>query len=188
MKGKTESPVLSSEEEYPLEFTEREYRKIVHRIDRRLVTVVGVCSREVQLKASALTDICAAHVLRFPHGPNQSFSCQCSWVRPEPNMYQDGLLANAWDSMEDDLHLKVGYRYSIVTLVFFPTYIVCQIPSTIIVRAIGPRIHLGTITIVWGGLMIAMGFVKDWQALAGLRVLLGVLEVRRPQQYVVTLG
>jgi hypothetical protein len=80
--------------------------------------------------------------------------------------------------MEDDLHLKVGYRYSIVTLVFFPTYIVCQIPSTIIVRAIGPRIHLGTITIIWGGLMIAMGFVKDWQALAGLRVLLGVLEVR----------
>jgi MFS family permease len=84
--------------------------------------------------------------------------------------------ANAENSMEDDLLLKVGYRYSIATLVFFPTYIIFQIPSTIIVRAIGPRIHLGTITIIWGGLMIAMGFVKDWQALAGLRVLLGVLE------------
>lgn len=80
--------------------------------------------------------------------------------------------------MDHDLELDKGFRYSIVTLVFFPTYIIFQIPSTVIVRAIGPRLHLGTITLVWGGIMIGMGFVKDWQALAGLRVLLGVLEVR----------
>jgi hypothetical protein len=38
------SPVTGSDD-FALEFTEREYRKIVHRIDRRLVTVVGVFSR-----------------------------------------------------------------------------------------------------------------------------------------------
>lgn len=43
-------------------------------------------------------------------------------------------------------------------------------------RAIGPRIHLGTIILLWGAIMIAMGFVKSWSQLAGLRVLLGVLE------------
>lgn len=32
-----------SSEEHDSNFTEAEYRKIVHRIDRRLVTVVGVC-------------------------------------------------------------------------------------------------------------------------------------------------
>lgn len=32
------------------------------------------------------------------------------------------------------------------------------------------------ITLFWGAVMLSMGFVKNWEALAGLRVLLGVLE------------
>jgi hypothetical protein len=44
------------------------------------------------------------------------------------------------------------------------------------VRKIGPRIHLAAITLLWGGCMVGMGFVKTWEAMAGLRVLLGVLE------------
>lgn len=63
-----------------------------------------------------------------------------------------------------------------MTLVFFPTYIIFQIPSTVIVRAIGPRIHLGTITLLWGAVMIGMAFVNDWETMAGMRVLLGILE------------
>lgn len=64
----------------------------------------------------------------------------------------------------------------IVTLVFFVTYIVFQPPSTIIVRAIGPRYHLASLTLLWGGLMVGMGFVKNWQQLAVCRVILGILE------------
>lgn len=60
---------------------------------------------------------------------------------------------------------------------FFPTYILFQIPSTLIVKKLGPRLHLGSITLAWGAIMIGMGFIKTWQAMAGLRVLLGVLEV-----------
>ena len=63
-----------------------------------------------------------------------------------------------------------------MTLVFFPPYIVFQIPSTIIVRALGPRIHLSTITALWGSVMIGMTFVNDWKTMAGLRVILGALE------------
>lgn len=44
------------------------------------------------------------------------------------------------------------------------------------VRALGPRIHLAGITLLWGSVMIAMGFVKDYGQLAGMRVLLGFLE------------
>ena len=51
-----------------------------------------------------------------------------------------------------------------------------QPPSTVIVRKIGPRIHMSLITLLWGAVMLGMGFVKDWGAMAGLRVLLGVLE------------
>jgi MFS family permease len=63
-----------------------------------------------------------------------------------------------------------------MTLVFFPTYIIFQIPSTIIVRILGPRIHLSTITLLWGGVMIGMAFVNDWETMAGMRVVLGILE------------
>jgi MFS family permease len=65
---------------------------------------------------------------------------------------------------------------SIISLVFFVTYIVFQPPSTVIVRKIGPRIHLAAITLLWGGVMVGMGFVKSWEEMAGMRVLLGFLE------------
>lgn len=67
-------------------------------------------------------------------------------------------------------------RYSVVTLVFFTTYIVFQPPSTVLIRKLGPRLHLSVITTAWGAVMIGMGFVKDWESLAGLRVILGILE------------
>ena len=65
---------------------------------------------------------------------------------------------------------------SIISLVFFITYVIFQPPSTVIVRKLGPRTHLAVIAILWGACMIGMGFVKDWEQMAGLRVLLGVLE------------
>ncbi|KAM5352980.1 hypothetical protein ACJ41O_005702 [Fusarium nematophilum] len=77
--------------------------------------------------------------------------------------------------MMEELEL-VGNRYSIITLVFFTTYIVFQPPSTVIVRKIGPRIHLAGITGLWGIVMIGMGFTRKWEQLAALRVILGLLE------------
>lgn len=70
----------------------------------------------------------------------------------------------------------VGNRYSVVTLLFFVTYTVCQPPSTVIVRAVGPRVHLASITVAWGAVMIGMGFVQTFEALAALRVVLGIFE------------
>ncbi|KAK3385038.1 major facilitator superfamily domain-containing protein [Podospora didyma] len=69
-----------------------------------------------------------------------------------------------------------GNKYSIVSLVFFVTYIIFQPPSTVIVRKIGPRVHMACITVLWGCCMIGMGFVANFEQLTGLRVLLGVLE------------
>jgi hypothetical protein len=56
--------------------------------------------------------------------------------------------------MAKDLQLQIGFRYSIITLVFFTTYVVFQFPSTIVIKKIGPRIHLGTICVLWGAVMI----------------------------------
>lgn len=67
-------------------------------------------------------------------------------------------------------------RYSIVTIVFFASYIVFQPPATVICRYLGPRNFLSFIVVAWGGVMIGMGFANDYGTMAGLRVLLGVLE------------
>jgi MFS family permease len=82
-------------------------------------------------------------------------------------------------SKELGLGVLVGSvsRYSVVTLVFFTTYIVFQPPSTIIVRKLGPRVHMSVIVTAWGAVMIGMGFSPDYGTLAGLRVVLGILLV-----------
>lgn len=70
-----------------------------------------------------------------------------------------------------------------MTLVFFITYVVFQPLSTGLVRKIGPRLHLAAITVFWGATMIGMGFAPTWNALAGLRALLGIFEVSIPRSY-----
>ncbi|KAH6985190.1 major facilitator superfamily domain-containing protein [Ilyonectria destructans] len=119
-------------------FSEEEQKRIIRRIDCRLIPVVGLmyCVSLIDR-----TNVAAASIA----------------------------------GMLEDLEL-IGNRYSIVTLVFFTTYIVFQPPSTIIVRKIGPRIHLGSITLLWGAVMIGMGFTQKWEQLAALRVILGLLE------------
>lgn len=80
------------------------------------------------------------------------------------------------------VELKLGVlqgsisRYSIVTIVFFATYIVFQPPATVIVRYLGPRNFLSAIVVAWGSVMIGMGFAPDYGTLAALRVVLGILE------------
>jgi hypothetical protein len=57
-------------------------------------------------------------------------------------------------SMSQDLGLDKGLRYSIISLVFFATFVVFQFPSTIVIKKIGPRIHLSAITLLWGAVMV----------------------------------
>jgi MFS family permease len=75
-----------------------------------------------------------------------------------------------------DLQLTVGYRYSIITLVFFISYVILQPPATVVLRKVGPRIFLPTITILWGITMICFGFVLKWTQMIPLRIVLGIFE------------
>lgn len=61
-------------------------------------------------------------------------------------------------------------------MVFFIPYIIFQPPSTVLIRKIGPRIHLAAITALWGAVMIGMGFVDNFGQLAALRAVLGFFE------------
>ncbi|KAG9233265.1 general substrate transporter [Amylocarpus encephaloides] len=119
-------------------FTPEQQRKIIHRIDRRLVTTLGVL---YMCSLMDRTNLGAANIA----------------------------------GMAKDLKL-IENRYSIIVLIFFLPYVLFQPPATVILRKMGPRIFLTAIVILWGGCMIGFGFVKGWEQMVGLRVLLGVLE------------
>ncbi|WYZ46813.1 hypothetical protein EsH8_IX_001038 [Colletotrichum jinshuiense] len=91
-------------------------------------------------------------------------------------MDRTNLSAAAIAGMTKELSLYLYNRYNIASLLFFIPYIIFQPPSTIIVRKIGPRIHLGGLTVLWGGVMIGMGFAREYTHLYACRILLGVLE------------
>ncbi|KAL2827976.1 major facilitator superfamily domain-containing protein [Aspergillus cavernicola] len=80
--------------------------------------------------------------------------------------------------MQTDLNMNaLNNGYSVTSLVFFfITYTVFQIPATVIIRKLGPRIFLSAIVVLWGVIVIGFGLVPKWQSMAGLRVILGALE------------
>ncbi|KAK2838272.1 hypothetical protein FQN49_006446 [Arthroderma sp. PD_2] len=121
------------------EFTRKEQRRIIHRIDARLVVICGV-----------------GYLISLMDRTNTSVA--------------------AIAGMTKDLGLKIGFRYSIIVLVFFITYIVAQPVATVAIRKIGPRVFISVIIFTWGIILIGSGFVKNWQQMAGLRALLGFLE------------
>ena len=57
--------------------------------------------------------------------------------------------------MQKELGMNASNNgYSIISLVFFVTYTLFQIPATVIIRTLGPRIFLAGIVTLWGGVMI----------------------------------
>jgi len=99
------------------EYSRAEQRKIIHRIDRRLVTTCGL------MYCISLMD-------------------------------RTNLSAAAIAGMLKELKLTVGFRYSIIIIVFFITYVLCQPPATVLCRKIGPRPFLAAITVGWGATMV----------------------------------
>ncbi|KAF2154456.1 MFS general substrate transporter [Myriangium duriaei CBS 260.36] len=120
-------------------FTPEEQKKIIRRIDIRLVGTLG-CMYCVSLMDRS----------------NLSF-------------------ANV-AGMNVDLKLAIGSRYSIITLVFFLTYVILQPVATVILRRVGPQLFLPSITFFWGCVVIGMAFVHDWTQMVPLRLILGIFE------------
>ncbi|KAK2033994.1 MFS general substrate transporter [Colletotrichum zoysiae] len=77
--------------------------------------------------------------------------------------------------MLEDLDMT-GNRYSIVSLVFFTTYITFQPISVILSRTLGPRTYFTGITMLCGGIVLVMGFLTNWSQMVALRVILGALD------------
>ncbi|KAH8682134.1 nicotinamide mononucleotide permease [Xylariales sp. PMI_506] len=77
--------------------------------------------------------------------------------------------------MATDLNLDSN-RYSIALIVFFIGYVLCEVPSNMILARTKPSIFLPTIMFLWGIVTIGMAFIHSYEALVGIRVVVGVLE------------
>ncbi|GME31328.1 hypothetical protein GTA08_BOTSDO01849 [Neofusicoccum parvum] len=104
------------------EFTSAETKRVVYRVDRRLVSTLGVI-------------YCISLILRLNMG-NANVA-----------------------GMRDNLDLAVGTRYSTVSLVFHPTFILFQIPVVPTIRYVGPRLYLTGAPTTFSALIVGGGFV-----------------------------
>lgn len=91
---------------------------------------------------------------------------------PSPSLTIYSVIAG----MEDTLHLTGTNRYTVIVLVFFPSYVLFQPIATVLARRLGPRSFLAGITLAFGLVVLGFGFVDDWKKMVGLRVLLGAFE------------
>jgi fucose permease len=79
--------------------------------------------------------------------------------------------------LERDFKLT-SEQYSIIVLVFFISYLVCEVPANMILTRVRPSVFLPGLGLVWGAFAALMGATQNWHQLAGMRFLLGVAEVR----------
>ena len=90
------------------------------------------------------------------------------------NLLDSGIISSASvTSMLADLDLT-GNRYSVAIFIFTVSSIVFQLPSTILVRTLGPRIYFSIVTISFGIITLCTAFITTWKQMIALRVLLGM--------------
>lgn len=77
-------------------------------------------------------------------------------------------------SMQKDLGLDQGNRFSVSILIFTVASVCFQLPAVIAVRLLGPRIYFAAITLGFGLTTLCTAFIHTWRAMVVMRVLLGI--------------
>ena len=77
--------------------------------------------------------------------------------------------------MTKDLKMT-GNDYNIALFIFFPSYILFEVPSNIIIKRVKPSTWLAGIMFCWGIVTIGQGLVTTNGGLQAMRFLLGFFE------------
>ncbi|RAH83872.1 MFS general substrate transporter [Aspergillus japonicus CBS 114.51] len=100
--------------------------------------------------------------------------CSIAGILCSLNLLDSGILSSASvTSMPSDLDLH-GNRYSVSIFIFTVASIVCQLPCTLAVRWVGPRVWFAAITFIFGLITLCTAFIHTWRQMIALRVLLGI--------------
>jgi MFS family permease len=90
------------------------------------------------------------------------------------DLLDSGIISSASvTSMLEDLSLS-GNRYSVSIFIFTVASITFQLPSTILLRFIGPRLFFASITTCFGIITLCTAFITTWRQMVALRVVLGI--------------
>lgn len=81
----------------------------------------------------------------------------------------------ATQGMIDDLGL-VGIQLNTAISLFYPLYIIAELPAALIVKRLGFEIVIPAAALCWGVICLANGFVQNFAGLAVCRLLLGLFE------------
>ena len=91
------------------------------------------------------------------------------------NLLDSSIISSASvTSMLADLGLNVDNRFSVSIFIFTIASVCFQLPSTIAVRIIGPRIYFSAVCFLFGLFTSCTAFVTSWRQMIALRVLLGI--------------
>ncbi|KAK5093878.1 hypothetical protein LTR70_004403 [Exophiala xenobiotica] len=77
--------------------------------------------------------------------------------------------------LEKDLGMS-GLDYNIALAVFFPTYVLVEIPSNMALKRWRPSIVIPTMMVVWAIVTTLMGISQNFSGLVGARAVLGLAE------------
>ncbi|KAL1953680.1 hypothetical protein VTO42DRAFT_2391 [Malbranchea cinnamomea] len=77
--------------------------------------------------------------------------------------------------LEESLNMT-GHDYNVALFIFFIPYILCEVPSNILLKKIAPSTWLSGIIVAWGIVTVCQGVVQNFAGLVVCRILLGAFE------------
>lgn len=100
--------------------------------------------------------------------------CSIAGILCSLNLLDSGIISSASvTSMLSDLQLT-GDRYSVSIFIFTVASVCFQLPATILMRFVGPRIFFSAITCAFGLITMCTAAISSWRQMIALRVLLGI--------------
>ena len=101
--------------------------------------------------------------------------CSIAGLLCSLNLLDSGIISSASvTSMLKDLGLDQGNRYSFSILIFTVASVCFQLPATLAVRILGPRIFFASTTTAFGLITLCTAFITTWKEMILMRVLLGI--------------
>ncbi|EXJ78082.1 hypothetical protein A1O3_09243 [Capronia epimyces CBS 606.96] len=100
--------------------------------------------------------------------------CTIAGILCSLNLLDSGIISSASvTSMLSDLHLT-GDRYSVSIFIFTVASVCFQLPATVLMRLVGPRLFFSTVTCTFGLITMCTAAISSWRQMIALRVLLGI--------------
>ncbi|KAJ5145920.1 Major facilitator superfamily domain general substrate transporter [Penicillium bovifimosum] len=78
--------------------------------------------------------------------------------------------------LKEDLDIVSGTKYNTALTIFFVPYIICEIPSNILLKKLKPHVWLSGCMFMFGMVLVFQGLVQNWGGLMATRFFLGVFE------------